>query len=196
MLNPRKDTSVKQPALSWTVPSAKRGRKEGRSSSHTSPTVGSWSPSPTMRMQSAWRMQRWVQGVRVLSAWYSTILWMSSCWPSQLVSLYSWMLGTDKENGEFNWFYITAPKRTEGNLTRGESCIFCSARICSQLLLALFLQDLHHQTDTPRQEDAVMPHFSNASLSMSTPGAIQLFQFHKQESNSGKNPPNICTKYS
>lgn len=35
----------------------------------TSPTVGSCSPRPTMRMQSACRMQRWVQGVRVLSAW-------------------------------------------------------------------------------------------------------------------------------
>lgn len=31
----------------------------------TSPTAGSCSPSPTMMMQSAWRMQRCVHGVRV-----------------------------------------------------------------------------------------------------------------------------------
>lgn len=115
VLNPGKYMNVMKPAFPWAVPSARRGR----SSPLTSPTVGSWSPSPTMRMQSAWRMQRWVQGVRVLSAWYSTILWMSSCWPSQLVSLYSWMLGTDKEKREFNWCYSTAPKRREGNVTQG-----------------------------------------------------------------------------
>lgn len=35
----------------------------------TSPSAGSWSPKPTMRMQSAWRMQRTVHGVRVQSVW-------------------------------------------------------------------------------------------------------------------------------
>lgn len=35
----------------------------------TWPSVGSWSPSPTMRMQSAWRRQRTVQGVSDVSVW-------------------------------------------------------------------------------------------------------------------------------
>lgn len=35
----------------------------------TSPTAGSCSPSPTMMMQSAWRMQRCVHGVSVESVW-------------------------------------------------------------------------------------------------------------------------------
>lgn len=64
----------------------------------TSPTEGSCSPRPTMRMQSACRMQRWVHGVSVPSAWYSTIRWMSSCCPSQLDSRYSWIL-EDRRGG-------------------------------------------------------------------------------------------------
>lgn len=64
-LNPGKFMSIKQPSLIWTVNTANMGR----SYFHTSPTVGSWSPSPTIKMESACRMQRWVQGVRVLSAW-------------------------------------------------------------------------------------------------------------------------------
>lgn len=59
---------------------------------HTSPRVGSWSPSPTIRMQSAWRMQRWVHGVMLLSVWYRTIRLMSSCWASQPERRYSWIL--------------------------------------------------------------------------------------------------------
>lgn len=35
----------------------------------TWPSVGSWSPRPTMRMQSAWRKQRTVQGVSDVSVW-------------------------------------------------------------------------------------------------------------------------------
>lgn len=76
---------------------------------HTSPKVGSWSPSPTMRMQSAWRMQRWVHGVILLSVWYRTIRFMSSCWASQPERRYSWILmSTGKHNQAQNsWGFDT-----------------------------------------------------------------------------------------
>ena len=49
-----------------------------------------------MRMQSAWRMQRWVQGVMVWSDWYRTMRLMSSCWASQPDRRYSWTLGQEE----------------------------------------------------------------------------------------------------
>lgn len=114
VLNPGKFTSTKQPPLICTANAADTGRSAGR----TSPTVGSWSPSPTIKMQSACRMQRWVQGVRVLSAWYSTMRWISSCCPSQLVRRYSWVLGTEKKKtNKFKRFDIIAPGRVERNHT-------------------------------------------------------------------------------
>lgn len=60
---------------------------------HTWPRLGSWSPRPTIRMQSACLMQRCVQGVILLSVWYRTMRLMSSCWANQPDNLYSWMLG-------------------------------------------------------------------------------------------------------
>lgn len=150
--------------------------QEGKEQLPTSPTVGSWSPSPTMRMQSAWRMQRWVQGVRVLSAWYSTILWMSSCWPSQLVSLYSWMLGTDKENREFNWCYITASMRREG-ISHREKVTFPAQPGSAPSSCWLCLSRIY-----PKAGGYSMLHISNASiapLSMNILREIQLFQLHK-----------------
>lgn len=57
-------------AWHWRWRPGNRSRGEvARHGLQTWPSVGSWSPSPTMRMQSAWRRQRTVQGVSDESVW-------------------------------------------------------------------------------------------------------------------------------
>lgn len=59
-----------------------------------------------MRMQSAWRMQRWVHGVMLLSVWYRTIRLMSSCCASQPDRRYSWIL-MDTEDSRDEGYRMT-----------------------------------------------------------------------------------------
>ena len=55
----------------------------------TFPISGPLSARPTIRIQSAWRTQRCVHGVKCISHWYSAILCWSSCCASHDVSRYS-----------------------------------------------------------------------------------------------------------